>query len=112
MVSRSSLNATLQGYHASVSFVELARILLIRQRLTFLLVFLATLAAVVAYVATADKEYTATSTLFVGENRPVSEGVNAVQLDDVLSRSYADLLGRRHPTAGRRGPSARCPRVG
>lgn len=38
------------------------------------------------------KLYQASSTLFVGENRQISVGAGAVQLDDQLARTYADLL--------------------
>lgn len=71
---------------------QLFDILLRRQRRIFMVVLLAALGAGVAYTLTLPKEYQGVSTLFVGENRPVSTGATAVQLDDVLARTYAELL--------------------
>lgn len=55
-------------------------------------VFLAAFLAGLLVIALLPEEYEATSTLIVGENRPISIGGSAVQLDEVLARSYAELL--------------------
>ena len=55
--------------------------------------FLAAMLAGLLVIALLPREYEATATLFVGENRPISTGASAVQLDEVLARSYAELLG-------------------
>ncbi len=55
-------------------------------------VFLAAFVTGLIVIALLPKEYEATATLFVGENRPISTGASAVQLDEVLARSYAELL--------------------
>lgn len=75
-----------------MSLLQLYELLLVRQRRTFLVTLLAAFAAAAAVTFTLPNEYRATATLFVGENRPVSTGANAVQLDDVLARTYASLL--------------------
>ena len=55
-------------------------------------VFLVAFLTGLVVIALLPKEYEATATLFVGENRPISTGASAVQLDEVLARSYAELL--------------------
>jgi capsular exopolysaccharide synthesis family protein len=75
-----------------MSLVQIVDILLVRQRKLFVAVFLSTFAAAALVTFSLPDEYKATSTLFVGENRPISTGANAVQLDEVLAQTYADLL--------------------
>lgn len=75
-----------------MSLQHLLHVLAVRQRNAVLLVFAATFAAVVLVTLTRQEEYDATATLFVGENRPVTTGANAVQLDEVLAQTYAELL--------------------
>ena len=55
-------------------------------------VFVAAFVTGLVVIALLPREYEATATLFVGENRPISTGASAVQLDEVLARSYAELL--------------------
>ena len=55
-------------------------------------VFLAAFLTGLLVIALLPEEYEATSTLIVGENRPISTGGSSVQLDEVLARSYAELL--------------------
>jgi len=75
-----------------MSLVQLFNVLWRRQRLTFLLVFASVMVAAVVVIASMEKQYEATATLFVGENRPISTGADAVQLDEVLASTYAELL--------------------
>jgi len=75
-----------------MSLVDATRILLVRQRRIFLTVFIAVLGAAAVLTFSLPDQYTTSSTLFVGENRPVNAGANAVQLDEVLAQSYAELL--------------------
>ncbi|MDP9386169.1 MAG: polysaccharide biosynthesis tyrosine autokinase [Actinomycetota bacterium] len=75
-----------------MSLVQLTDIFYRRQRRVFLLVAAAVFLAAAAVTLTLPKEYRGVSTLFVGENRPLSAGADAVQLDDVLARTYAELL--------------------
>jgi capsular exopolysaccharide synthesis family protein len=75
-----------------VSLPNLVHVLFTRQRRVFLVVLLAVVGGAIALTATLPKQYRATATLFVGENRPISTGANAVQLDEVLSETYAKLL--------------------
>ncbi len=55
-------------------------------------VFLFALVAAGLVIASMPKQYEGVATLFVGENRPISTGATAVQLDEVLAQSYAELL--------------------
>src|SRR5947209_5645482 len=71
---------------------NLVHILFTRQRRVFVVVFLAVIGGAIALTVTLPKQYRAVATLFVGENRPISTGANAVQLDEVLSETYAKLL--------------------
>ncbi len=75
-----------------MTLVQLRDVLLQRQRRTVVAVFLVAFVAGLIVIALLPKQYEATSTLFVGENRPISTGASAVQLDEVLARSYAELL--------------------
>jgi capsular exopolysaccharide synthesis family protein len=75
-----------------MSIPHLVHVLFVRQRRVFVAVFLAVVAATAAVTFSLPKQYKATATLFVGENRPISTGANAVQLDEVLSQTYAKLL--------------------
>jgi capsular exopolysaccharide synthesis family protein len=75
-----------------MSIPHLVHVLFTRQRRVFFAVFLAVVGATVGVTLTLPKQYTAKATLFVGENRPISTGANAVQLDEVLSQTYAKLL--------------------
>jgi succinoglycan biosynthesis transport protein ExoP len=77
---------------AGMTLVQLRDLLLHRQRRTVVAVFLAAFVTGLVVIALLPKEYEATATLFVGENRPISTGASAVQLDEVLARSYAELL--------------------
>jgi capsular exopolysaccharide synthesis family protein len=76
-----------------MTLAQLLEILFVRQRRLFIAVFLVAVAAAVAVTYSLPREYLATTTLFVGENRPVSTGANAVQLDEVLAKTYVSLLG-------------------
>ena len=76
-----------------MTLVQLRDVLLKRQWRTIAAVFTAAFLAGLLVIALLPKEYEATATLFVGENRPISTGASAVQLDEVLARSYAELLG-------------------
>lgn len=75
-----------------MTLVQLRDVLFQRQRRTVVAVFLAAFLAGLIVIALLPKEYESTATLFVGENRPISTGASAVQLDEVLARSYAELL--------------------
>lgn len=75
-----------------MSLVQLVDLLLVRQRLTFVATFLTAFIAAAIITFTLPDQYRATSTLFVGENRPTETGASAVQLDDILARTYASLL--------------------
>lgn len=75
-----------------MSLVETIQVLFVRQLRIFLAVFIAVMAGVAALTFTLPKEYRTSSTLFVGENRPITAGAAAVQLDEVLAQSYAELL--------------------
>ena len=75
-----------------MSIPQLYNLFAVRHRRTFIVVFLAAFAAATAVTLTLDKEYKAEATLFVGENRPLSTGATSVQLDEVLTRTYAALL--------------------
>ena len=75
-----------------MTLVQLRDVLLQRQRRTVVAVFLVAFLTGLIVIALLPKEYEATATLFVGENRPISTGASAVQLDEVLARSYAELL--------------------
>lgn len=88
-VVRSPSRATV---HRHLSLLQIYDLLLVRQRRIFVLTFLAAFVAAAVMTFSLPKEYKATATLFVGENRPVATGANAVQLDDVLARTYASLL--------------------
>lgn len=70
--------------------------MLFRQRRVFVAVFVGALAAAALITFTRPDEYESSSILFVGENRPVAAGAEAVQLDEVLAESYAELLDTRH----------------
>src|SRR5215218_6243548 len=78
---------------AAMTLVQLRDVPFQRQRRTVVAVFLAAFVTGLIVIAMLPKEYEATATLFVGENRPISTGASAVQLDEVLARSYAELLG-------------------
>lgn len=71
---------------------QLVHILFVRQRMVLIVVFVAALGAATAVTFTREDEYDASATLFVGENRPATTGVSAVQLDEVLAQTYAELL--------------------
>lgn len=75
-----------------MNLVQLFDILFRRQRRVFVLVTLAAFLLAAAATFTLQKEYRGIATLFVGENRPLSAGADAVQLDDVLARTYSALL--------------------
>jgi capsular exopolysaccharide synthesis family protein len=75
-----------------VSVAELAQVLFVRRRRAFFVVFAVAFAAAAVLTFALPRQYSATATLFVGENRPLSQAQNAVQLDDVLARTYAELL--------------------
>ena len=75
-----------------MSLLQLYDLLLVRQRWTFAVTVASAFLAAAIVTFTLPEEYRATSTLFVGENRPVATGANAVQLDDVLARTYTSLL--------------------
>lgn len=75
-----------------MSLQHLFHVLFVRQRTIVLVVFCAAFAAVVLVTFTRQDEYDASATLFVGENRPVTTGATAVQLDEVLAQTYAELL--------------------
>ncbi len=76
----------------ALTLPQIYALFLVRQRRTFLVVAVVSFLAVCAVTLSLPKEYRATATLFVGENRPVSTGANAVQLDDVLARTYTSLM--------------------
>jgi len=63
-----------------------------RQRSLFFVVLIAALIGSVLYTLSLPTLYSTTATLFVGENRPITTGATAVQLDEVLARTYAELL--------------------
>lgn len=63
-----------------------------RQRRVFIIVAVVVFVAATLVTLSLQKQYQGTATLFVGENRPLSAGATAVQLDDVLARTYAELL--------------------
>jgi O-antigen ligase/capsular polysaccharide biosynthesis protein len=67
-------------------------LLLVRQRRTFLVTFALVLAAAAVFIASRPEEYKGTATLFVGENRPIATGADALKLDDALADSYVTLL--------------------
>src|SRR3954454_16416585 len=71
---------------------QLFDVLFRRQRRVFVLVAAAAFLTAALVTFLLPKEYQGTSTLFVGENRPLSAGADAVQLDDVLARTYSQLL--------------------
>jgi len=75
-----------------MSLVRIVDVLFHRQRRVFIAVFVAAVAAAAAVTFSLPDEYEATATLFVGENRPISTGANAVQLDEVLAETYKNLL--------------------
>ena len=75
-----------------MSLNQVRQVLLLRQTRTFALVFLVAFLAATLVTLTTERQYGATASLFVGENRPVSQGANAVQLDDVLARTYVEVL--------------------
>lgn len=77
---------------AGMTLLQLRDVLFKRQRRTVVAVFLVAFITGLIVIALLPKEYEATATLFVGENRPISTGASAVQLDEVLARSYAELL--------------------
>ncbi|MGI8623668.1 MAG: polysaccharide biosynthesis tyrosine autokinase [Solirubrobacteraceae bacterium] len=71
---------------------HLLQLVLARQRRVFLTVFPVAMVAAAAITFALPKQYRAEATLFVGENRPVTTGASAVQLDEVLARTYVSLL--------------------
>lgn len=75
-----------------MSLPQLFDVFFHRQRAVFLLVTLAVLGAATAMTLSLTKEYRGVATLFVGENRSVQAGADAVQLDDILAQTYARLL--------------------
>jgi tyrosine-protein kinase len=79
-----------------MSLTNVVNILLFRQRRVFVAVFVGALAAAAVITFTRPNVYEASAILFVGENRPVAAGAEAVQLDEVLAESYAKLLDTRH----------------
>lgn len=83
-----------------MTLVQLFDILFRRQRWVFVLVAVAVFLAAAAVTLSLTKEYRGTSTLVVGENRPLSAGADAVQLDDILARTYAASL--TNPTLQRK----------
>ena len=87
-----------------MTLVQLRDVLLHRQRRTVVAVFLVAFVTGLIVIALLPKEYEATATLFVGENRPISTGASAVQLDEVLARSYAELL--QSPSVARQAGEA------
>jgi capsular exopolysaccharide synthesis family protein len=76
-----------------VTLKDVVEILWRRQRRVFIAVFVAAMAVVALITFTLPKVYETSATLFVGENRPISSAAEAVQLDEVLAASYAELLG-------------------
>lgn len=82
-----------------MSLPQLTNIFLRRQLHTFLLVFGVALATALLVIFLLPKQFESTATLFVGENRPISTGANAVQLDEVLAQTYANLLDTPGVTA-------------
>jgi capsular exopolysaccharide synthesis family protein len=81
-----------------MSLPQLIDILLRRQRRIFWITLLVGVAATIGVTLSLHKQYTATSTLLVGENRPIASGDNAVQLDQVLALTYTDLLNTAQTT--------------
>ena len=75
-----------------MSLPQLLELFLVRQRRTFLTVFAVAFAVAIVVTFTLPREYKAQATLFVGENRPLAAGASAVQLDEVLARTYVQLL--------------------
>lgn len=83
-----------------MTLVQFVDVLFVKQRRVFLAVLIVVLAAAAALTFALPKEYDATATLFVGDNRPVATGANSVPLDQVLAQSYRDLLGTPTTRAG------------
>lgn len=79
-----------------MSLTQAVNILLFRQRRVFVAVLVGALIAAALITFTRPDEYESSSILFVGENRPIAAGAEAVQLDEVLAESYAELLDTRH----------------
>ncbi|HEX8104023.1 MAG TPA: hypothetical protein VF533_15500, partial [Solirubrobacteraceae bacterium] len=75
-----------------MSLLQLFDIFYRRQRRVFLAVAAAVFLAAAAMTLALPKEYRGVSTLFVGENRQIGAGADAVQLDDILAQTYAKLL--------------------
>ncbi len=71
---------------------RLLELIVTRQRRIFATVFLAALAMAAVVTFALPKEYRAEATLFVGENRSISTGAGALQLDEELARTYVSLL--------------------
>src|SRR2546423_15455307 len=71
---------------------EALELLLVRERRVFLTVLIVSFAAAALVTFLLPKQYEATATLFVGDNRPVATGANSVPLDEVLAQTYRELL--------------------
>jgi capsular exopolysaccharide synthesis family protein len=75
-----------------MSLREALDLLLVKQRRLFLIVLVVSFGAAAAVTFLLPKQYEATATLFVGDNRPVATGANSVPLDEVLAQTYRELL--------------------
>lgn len=75
-----------------MSLVQLLDVLARRQQRTFLLVAVAVFLTATVATLSLEKQYRGVATLIVGENRSLSAGADAVQLDDILAQTYAKLL--------------------
>ncbi len=67
-------------------------LVVVRQRRVFAAVALTAFAIAAVVTFALPKQYRAEATLFVGENRSVTTGAGAVQLDEQLARTYVALL--------------------
>lgn len=83
---------------AHMTLPQLVDVLFHRQWRVLVGVFVAAVAAAALVTFTLADEYESAATLFVGENRPISAGANAVQLDEVLAQTYAELLSTSEVT--------------
>jgi polysaccharide biosynthesis transport protein len=85
-----------------------------RRRVTFLVTFVLVLGAAAAVTAALPKVYTTTAYLLVTQSQEAGSAFEAVQVNELLTRTYAELLQTRNiaeDVAARLGPGNRASAV-
>jgi capsular exopolysaccharide synthesis family protein len=77
---------------SDVSLPQIVHICLVRQRVFFLTILLASLLVAAAVTFALPAQYRATATLAVGQQRAITQDDAAAQADEAQARTYADVL--------------------